>query len=246
MGYFGVSSMLTASLAPLIALPIAQRISFNAFFVTCIIILFIALSLLIFITPKPQPVVTKKQPRIAGLWRTFLPQSLLIFCLGLVMSGVLSYIALFAEIRQVHGTAWFFFTSAIVGVALRPVVGNLFDQRGPFFVLLPSVICLICSLALMCTLHTQWQLILAGLFFGAADGAIFPTIQSWVLKKAGNTQRESATGLFLNCYDFGMGIGAYLLGKVIDLTSYAAMFQVLLGLTVLYLCLTLYYARQKV
>ncbi|WP_203650335.1 MFS transporter [Secundilactobacillus yichangensis] len=246
MGYFGVSSMLTASLAPLIALPIAQKISFNAFFVTCIIILFIALSLLIFITPQSQPVVTKELPKIAGLWRKFLPQSLLIFCLGLVMSGVLSYIALFTEIRQVHGTAWFFFTSAIVGVALRPVVGNLFDQRGPFFVLLPSVICLICSLALMCTLHTQWQLILAGLFFGAADGAIFPTVQSWVLKKAGNTQRESATGLFLNCYDFGMGIGAYLLGKVIDLTSYAAMFQVLLGLTVLYLCLTLYYARQKV
>lgn len=246
MGYFGVSSMLTASLAPLIALPIAQKISFNAFFVTCIIILLIAFSLLIFITPRPQPAVTQKQPKVAGLWRRFLPQSLLIFCLGLVMSGVLSYIALFAEIRQVHGTAWFFFTSAIVGVALRPVVGNLFDQRGPFFVLLPSVVCLICSLVLMCTLHNQWQLILAGLFFGAADGAIFPTIQSWVLKKAGNTQRESATGLFLNCYDFGMGIGAYLLGKVIDFTSYATMFQVLLGLTVIYLFLTLYSARRKV
>lgn len=246
MGYFGVSSMLTASLAPLIALPIAQKLSFNAFFAACIIILLIALSLLVFITPQAKTVTTKKQPKISGWWRAFLPQSLLIFFLGLVMSGVLSYVALFAELRHVHGTAWFFFTAAIVGVALRPVVGNLFDQRGPFFVLLPSVLCLIISLGLLCVLHEQWQLILAGFFFGAADGAIFPTVQSWVLKTAGNSQRESATGLFLNCYDFGMGIGAYLLGKVIDLTSYAAMFQTLLGLTGCYLILTLYYARRKV
>lgn len=246
MGYFGVSSMLTASLAPLIALPIAQSISFNAFFLTCILILIVAMVMLTFITPRPLSSHVSKQPLLAGIQRDFIPQSLLIFCLGIIMSGVLSYIALFAASRHINGTAWFFFAAAIVGVALRPVVGNLFDQRGPFFVLLPAVACLIISLTLIWLLSTQWQLILAGVFFGAADGAIFPTVQSWVLKKAGNTRRESATGTFLNCYDFGMGIGAYLLGKIIDITSYTSMFGILFWFTVGYLILTLYYGLRRV
>ncbi|GAX00734.1 MFS transporter [Secundilactobacillus silagei] len=245
IGYFGISSMFSASIAPLVALPIAQKISFNAFFLTCILILILAMGMLAFIKPKVKPVVATKKTRLAGIQKDFLPQSLLIFCLGLIQSGVLSYIALFAEIRHVHGTAWFFFTAAIVGVALRPIVGNLFDQRGPFFVLLPSVIGLIISFILICTLHSQWQLILAGVFFGAADGAIFPTVQSWVLKAAGKERRESATGQFLNCYDFGMGIGAYLLGKVIDISNYATMFQVILYFTIAYLFFTLFYARRK-
>lgn len=246
MGYFGVSSMLTASLAPLIALPIAQQISFNAFFITCIIILVAAVGMLAFITPHVKPVQATNTSIFAGFDRDILPQSLLIFCLGIIMSGVMAYIAIFAENRHVHGTAWFFFAAAIVGVVLRPIVGNLFDKRGPFFVLLPAVVCLIASLALIFILRSQWQLILSGVFFGAAEGAIFPTAQSWVLKVAGNARRESATGMFLNCYDFGMGIGAYLLGKVVDITSYATMFQVLLWFTLVYLLLTLYYSRRKV
>jgi predicted MFS family arabinose efflux permease len=112
-------------------------------------------------------------------------------------------------------------------------------------VMLPSVIGLIISFILICMLHSQWQLILAGVFFGAADGAIFPTVQSWVLKAAGKERRESATGQFLNCYDFGMSIGAYLLGKVIDISNYATMFQVMLYFTIAYLFFTLFYARRK-
>ncbi|GAA3623797.1 MFS transporter [Secundilactobacillus similis DSM 23365 = JCM 2765] len=246
MGYFGVSSMLTASLAPLIALPIAQHLGYNAFFITCIIILAFPVLMLFFMTPKPVATTNTATSLRSSFDIAFLPQCLLVFCLGVIMNGVAAYTTLFAQQRHVTTIAWFFFAAAVVGVLMRPFVGNLFDQRGPFIIMIPSVVCLIVGLLLIINVHTGWQLILAGVFYGAADGAIFPTAQSWVLKRAGMAKRESATGMFLNSYDFGMGAGAFVLGKVIDLSSYTAMFWGLLGFTGLYLLLTLYFAYRKV
>lgn len=245
MGYFGVSSMLTASLAPLIALPIAQHYSFNAFFITCILILTLPLLMLTFTTPKQQAIVTP-QTKSSSFDRTFLPQCLLIFFLGIIISGVSAYTTIFAQQRHLTTIAWFFCAAAVVGVLIRPIVGNLFDQRGPFYIIIPSVILLLIGLWLIITAHSNGQLILAGAFYGAADGAIFPTVQSWVLKRAGVAKREAATGMFLNSFDFGMGVGAFLLGKLIDMTSYLNMFWTLFGLTLFYLNLSIFYQHRQI
>ncbi|WP_054656293.1 MFS transporter [Secundilactobacillus silagei] len=71
IGYFGISSMFSASIAPLVALPIAQKISFNAFFLTCILILILAMGMLAFIKPKVKPVVATKKTRLAGIQKDF-------------------------------------------------------------------------------------------------------------------------------------------------------------------------------
>lgn len=246
MGYFGVSSMLTGSLAPLIAIPLAEYLSFNAFFLACVIVLSIAMVSLLFLTPHQQThPVRKSQPLFAGFDREFVPQFTMIFFLGLVMGGVSAYTTLFAKVQHVSGVAWFFFAAAIVGVLMRPMIGNLFDQRGAFFVVIPSIVALIISLWLLVTMHSTWQLVLAGVFYGAGDGAIFPTLQAWTLKDAGNEKRESITGVLLNCYDLGMGLGAYLLGLIVDASSYRTMFVSLLWCTVLYLGFSVLFKKRR-
>lgn len=239
MGMFGVSSMLTASLAPLIAIPLVEHFSFNAFFIFCVIILAIATMLLIFFSPSSTQVnVHQAQSLWAGFDRNFIPHDILMMFLGIITSGVLSYITLFTQKVGIAGVAWFFFASSVVGVLMRPSMGRLLDQRGPFFTMIPSIICMIISLILIILVNSTVMLIIAGIFFGAADGAIFPTLQSWVLKDAPIDRRESITGVFLNCYDLGMGLGSYLMGIIIDWTSYTVMFSVLTGLTVIYLLIS--------
>ncbi|KRL78876.1 major facilitator superfamily protein [Secundilactobacillus paracollinoides DSM 15502 = JCM 11969] len=246
MGYFGVSSMLTASLAPLIAIPLAESISFNAFFVACVVVLSIAMVSLLFLTPRDQVhPVRRSQPIFAGFDRAFIPHFTMIFFLGLVMGGVNAYTTLFAKVQHVSGVAWFFFAAAVVGVLMRPMIGNLFDQRGAFFVVIPSIVALIFSLWFLITMHNTWQLVLAGVFYGAGDGAIFPTLQAWTLKDAGNEKRESVTGVPLNCYDLGMGLGAYLLGQIVDISSYQTMFVSLLWCTVVYLGLSVAFKKRR-
>lgn len=137
--------------------------------------------MLFFMTPKPVATTNTATSLRSSFDIAFLPQCLLVFCLGVIMNGVAAYTTLFAQQRHVTTIAWFFFAAAVVGVLMRPFVGNLFDQRGPFIIMIPSVVCLIVGLLLIINVHTGWQLILAGVFYGAADGAIFPTAQSWSL-----------------------------------------------------------------
>lgn len=248
MGYFGVGETVTASLAPVLALSLVQQVSYNSFFVACAVILVLAIALLLLTNKKEQSERSSKKERFS-FKKMFIPgflaQNFLIFLLGIMMSGIMAFTSVYAKQQNLTTVAWFFFAAAIAGVVIRPFSGRIFDFKGPFLVLLPASLGLLVSIFLIIYSKTNLMLIIAGVFYGAADGAIFPTIQAWVLKKAGIAKREVATSMFLNCYDFGMGIGASILGKVADLTSYRFMFIVLAFMAAFYILLCFYFPRKK-
>lgn len=228
MGYFGIGTMVTASLAPLLAIAIVQQVSFSAFFLTCIGILFLAM-LAILATTKSTPASPVKATthRAPVFDRQFIPQCSLVFILGIMMSGVMTFTPIYAEVKHLTGISWFFFVAAIAGVVIRPIVGRSFDTRGPRLVLLLSTVLLTAGMIMLAFLTSNWLLIVAGIFYGVADGAIYPTLQAWVFRVTTLENRDTATGMFLNAYDLGMGIGAVVLGGLVELVHYQGMFLVL-------------------
>ncbi|ETY72770.1 MFS transporter [Lactiplantibacillus fabifermentans] len=235
MGYFGVGTMVTASLAPLLALAIVQHYSFTAFFMTCTGILLAAMVAIFATTPRPKPVAVKTKAPIFD--RQFLPQAGLVFILGILMSGVMTFTPIYAQRQHLSGISWFFFVAAVAGVVIRPSVGRSFDQHGPRRVLMISTLLLALGMALLAIINHNWLLITAGIFFGMADGAIYPTLQAWVFKQTTIANRDTATGMFLNAYDLGMGLGAVVLGGLVELAGYAGMFWTLAGIGIIYFVL---------
>lgn len=235
MGYFGVGTMVTASLAPLLALAIVQHYSFTAFFVTCTGILLAAMVAIFATTPRPKPVAVKTKAPIFD--RQLLPQAGLVFILGILMSGVMTFTPIYAQRQHLSGISWFFFVAAVAGVVIRPSVGRSFDQHGPRRVLMISTLLLALGMALLAIINHNWLLITAGIFFGMADGAIYPTLQAWVFKQTTIANRDTATGMFLNAYDLGMGLGAVVLGGLVELAGYAGMFWTLAGIGIIYFVL---------
>ncbi|BDZ29856.1 MFS transporter [Lactiplantibacillus sp. WILCCON 0030] len=240
MGYFGIGTMVTASLAPLLALAIVQQFSFTAFFMTCIGILFLALLTILGTTKSTAPDAAAKPTNRAPVFdRQFIPQCSLVFILGVLMSGVMTFTPIYAQAQHLTAISWFFFVAAIAGVVIRPIVGRSFDQRGPRLVLLISTVLLTVGMVMIALISSNWLLVVAGVFYGVADGAIYPTLQAWVFKVTTLENRDTATGMFLNSYDLGMGLGAVILGWLVEGLQYQGMFFVLALVGLVYIGLAL-------
>lgn len=242
MGYFGIGTMVTASLAPLLALAVVQRAGFTAFFLTCIGVLAAAL-LAILGTSTPASAVAPTQGKAPILDRQFLPQCSLVFILGVLMSGVMTFTPIYAQLRHLTAISGFFFIAAVAGVVIRPIVGHTFDRRGPRLILLISTLFLTVGMILLALIDHNWLLLVAGIFYGVADGAIYPTLQSWVFKITTLENRDTATGMFLNAYDLGMGLGAVILGWVVEVVAYQGMFWVLTAVSLVYIGLAMRLSR---
>ncbi|WP_125573768.1 MFS transporter [Levilactobacillus huananensis] len=242
MGYFGIGTMVTASLAPLLALDLVQRHGFSAFFLACIVILFAAM-LAIFGTSKPtqRPVETEAKAPVFD--SQFLPQCGLVFILGVLMSGVMTFTPIYAQMRHLSVISGFFFIAAIAGVVIRPIVGRTFDHQGPRVILLLSTVLLTGGMVVLAFMDHNWLLLVAGVLYGVADGAIYPTLQAWIFKETTLANRDTATGMFLNSYDLGMGLGAVVLGWVVEAVGYQAMFLVLTAVAAVYIALALVLSR---
>ncbi|MFC6293715.1 MFS transporter [Lactiplantibacillus daoliensis] len=243
MGYFGIGTMVTASLAPLLALAIVQQFSFTAFFLSCIGILFAAMLAILGTSQPKQPVIhTAKKAAIFD--RQFIPQCSLVFILGVLMSGVMTFTPIYAQLKHLTAISWFFFVAAVAGVVIRPIVGRSFDQRGPRLVLLISTVLLTVGMVMIAFIDRNWLLVVAGIFYGVADGAIYPTLQAWVFKVTSVENRDTATGMFLNSYDLGMGLGAVVLGALVEDIQYQGMFLVLAVVGLIYIGLSLGLSRR--
>ncbi|MFC6179730.1 MFS transporter [Lactiplantibacillus daowaiensis] len=244
MGYFGIGTMVTASLAPLLALAVVHQYGFTAFFMTCIGVLAASMVTILGTTPhRHETVKTATKAPVFDL--KFLPQCSLVFILGVLMSGVMTFTPIYAQVRHLSAISGFFFVAAIAGVVIRPIVGHTFDRRGPRLILLLSTVLLTLGMLLIAWVNHNWLLLLAGVFYGVADGAIYPTLQAWIFKVTTIENRDTATGMFLNSYDLGMGLGAVVLGSVVELVSYQGMFLVLAVVSLLYIGLAMVMSRAK-
>lgn len=250
MGYFGVGETVCMSVAPIIGLAILNKFNFTALFIFGAFILLLSAIMLLCTSYKKFEKIpvykndNKKAP-IKLIEKRVLPQCILILIIGIVISGVMSYLSIYAEQQKINNVAWFFFIAAISGIFIRIISGKVFDRKGPIYVLLPCGICLIIAMILIAYSRSELMLNTAGLFYGVAFGAIFPVVQAWVISKVDESSREEAVSSFLNFFDLGLGVGSLILGIIIDMTSYKSMYLTLILFIAAYMGLSIYIEKSK-
>ena len=178
LGYFTMSTNLAVVLGPLIALSIIQTFSFD--------VLFFVLSILMVIGVVTSAIGTGGH--IAGkdsgqkqivyrriyLKKKAMPIALLGSLVGLAYASVLSYLTIYAQEKGFLAlTSTFFIVFAAVMLLTRPLIGRLYDEKGPQYVLIPGFLTFAIGLLLLAYMDSALVFLIAGGFVGFGYGALF-------------------------------------------------------------------------
>lgn len=232
IGYFGLSSSLAMSVGPMIGLNVMKQLGFDVLTLggTVTVLLMIPLLLLSRALPKTRAVrphasaKSGKEPGdrwIRGLWFP----AFLNMLLSITYSGLLSFIALYGEFVHLEQVGLFFLFNALTVMLIRPISGRIFDAKGPARVLIPAALVVVTSMLVLSFATSMPMLICSALLYGLGFGAIQPTIQAWMLRVCQPEQYGSANSMFYNSMDFGVAVGAVLLGAIASITNYAVMYR---------------------
>ena len=158
-----------------------------------------------------------------GFNRKLLFPVLLNVILSITYSGLLSFLALFGDYVHIEQVGLFFLFNAITIILVRPFSGRIFDKRGHVAVLLPAGLSVMLSMVLLSSAHAM-PMILSALLYGLGFGAIQPTIQAWMLRSSSPEQYGAVNSMFYSSTDFGVALGAIVLGAVSAASNYSVMY----------------------
>ncbi len=251
-GYFAVTINLAMIIGPLAGLTIYGALGANAVF------LFLgavsATALLASLWPRLP--AEARAPRAQGPFRLApssfferksLPASVFGGLVFFAYGAILTFVTLYARSLSLEqGVRLFFLIFAVVIVASRPLVGRLFDTRGPGFVVWPGFI--LFSLGLL-ALGASGLTGLAGLAWlplsreacflastlplGLGFGALTPAFQTIAVTSAPRERAGVATATFNWLLDINVGLAAVILGIAAAKTGYPLLYLGLAGFIVL-------------
>lgn len=240
LGIFGLYGTIASALAPGIALGIigdGSNKSFEKLFILAAVIAAACMVLDSMIRyEKKQPTVTdhtgdEKSPGSAceqqtlprtflGFERGVLAPAAVIILVFIGLSGITSFLTLFARERQM-GNIGLFFTVSAVGMFLsRAFLGKVADRRGADIIVFPALLALIISFAVMPLVYQPLWIYVLGFPLGLAQGAICPAVNTMIFRRCTRQRRGSAAAAYFSSIDLGLGVGALLMGVIADRLGY--------------------------
>jgi MFS family permease len=233
IGYFGLSTSLSMSLAPVIGLWLLNQFEpFVLFTVATVLVVLIFPLSLFFKSSKTVQLIKPTPTAMHAAKKTkFMDKKLILPCglnllLSITYGGLISFIALFGKEIHIANVGWFFLCNALMVLLVRPFSGKLFDKRGHAAVL-PFGACMVFIALLLLSYSTSMiSVIGSALFYGLGYGALQPSLQAWAINSVTHDQRGMANGVFLNSIDLGIAMGSLCLGVVATATNYAMVYRV--------------------
>ncbi|CAM4474325.1 MFS transporter [Paenibacillus phoenicis] len=248
IGYFGLSNSLAMSIGPMIGLNLLQKFGFGTLTLSGTMAVLVVIPLLLLTRALPRsnnlkltemkttPGAGDSTPkRRAPFNRKLLFPAFLNTLLSITYSGLLSFIALFGEFLHLEQVGLFFLFNAVTVIIIRPISGRIFDAKGHVAVLIPAALLVVASMVVLSFTQSLPMLIVSALLYGLGFGATQPTLQAWMLRTSTPEQYGVANSMFFNTTDFGVAIGAIILGAIASATDYAVMYRYSAGVMGLFL-----------
>jgi MFS family permease len=228
MGYFGLTSSLSMSLAPLIGFWLVDKYSYTILFL--IVSLFSALAFGSSLLVRAVDVsINNSVTTVSQIWtnlleKTALPASAVIFFLAIVYASVLCFIPLYAIELGIPNIGLFFSAIAVTMIISRPLSGRWTDAGGGNRVIAIGHFIIFIGMVTMGFAHILTSILLAGALIGFGFGFCLPTLQAQSVSNTPVHRRGAATGTFFAFFDLGIGIGSVIWGYVAAAISYQTMY----------------------
>lgn len=237
MGYFGLSTSLSMSIAPVIGLWLLDSYGFGQLiFISTLLVgvVLLFVPMIRFGSGKGKAERIAEPARASGTgskkFDFFDKRVLLPFTLNLLLSvtygGLISFITLFGKENHLANVGWFFLFNAMAVLLVRPFSGKIFDAKGHIAILPAGGLFVIAGLTILSFATSFGMLIVSAVCYGIGYGVIQPSLQAWSIQRVNPERRGVANGMFYNSIDLGIAIGSLALGVIaLKLGSYAMMFR---------------------
>ena len=243
LGIYGLSGLVSTSLAPLFGEFLVRHWGFTALFVFSTLLALAAMALTERMRevrpPSLGPGPTAEALR-QGLREVLRLHMALMFFFGLGTGTIFTFLPTFAERLGVRGLGLFYTAYAVAAMLVRLVGGQLIDVRGPRAVIIPSMFVQVAAtliLALVAVFVSPSAsvpvlpfLFLAGFLAGGAHGFLYPALSSLLVDVTPEGRRGSAVGAFSSVFLVGNALGAMAFGYVAHGWGYGVMWSSLAAL----------------
>ena len=240
MGYYVMSTNLGVVFGPLLALTVIQFTSFFTLFVVLSVLMAIGLIFCLCIKVKETPVpklevVPHKKISLHDIIETkAIPVGLVALLTALAYSSVMSFITAYSEVKHLLAyTSIFFIVFACSMILVRPLVGRMYDQRGPSSVIYPSFVFFAIGLVIVSFLTNQWVMWGSAIFIGIGYGSLFPCLQTIAIQSVPKERMGHAISTFFTLFDFGLAIGSIIMGLFIAWAGFQSTYIVCAFIVVL-------------
>lgn len=240
LGYFATSTNIAAAIGPFLGLFISQQFGMKTVFVLTTIFASISLGTSLFLSiPKvtlAKPIKqSKNRFQISDyIENTTIPIGIVVLALGFVYSSLLSFLTEYAtEINLVKAASFFFVFYAGFLILSRPFSGKLYDLKGENTVIYPSLILYAVGLIILSQSHDAISLLSAGALIGVGFGTFQSSTQTIAVSIAPRDRIGLATSTFFVFFDFGIGVGPFLLGFILPLIGFRSLYLIMAGIVVI-------------
>jgi len=228
MGYFGLTTSLSMSLAPMLGLFLTEKFGYRGLFAA--ICLMAALAFFISLPVKDcysKDIIHARDNtrEKTGLFeKTALSPSTVMFFLAAVYAAVLLYIAVYASEIGVSDIGWFFTATALMMMVSRPISGRWTDNGGSNSVIFIGHCAILIAMLVIALTNSLAGFIIAGVLVGFGFGFCMPTLQALAVRFAEGDRRGAAVSTFFIFFDLGFGFGTVLWGYAAAWAGYRQMY----------------------
>ena len=223
LGWLGMSMTLAMAVGPTLGLWFTDNLSYHALFLTGVVLSSITL-LLTFGAEMPfRP--QANAGRIEVVEKSVVPLSIAVFFLFAAYGGITTFVPLFAASLQVNSGSFFLVYATTLAVT-RPLAGRLSDRYSETAVVIPALMVTIAALIALSLSSGLWGLLGSAALYGIGFGSAHPVLHAATIRLARAERIGAANATFTTAVDLGIGLGAIILGWVVQYTSYRGLFMV--------------------
>ncbi|MFH1037950.1 MAG: MFS transporter [PVC group bacterium] len=139
-------------------------------------------------------------------------------------SAFASFFAEYSRLRQIGSMGVYSIIYSGTTIGFRLLAGRLPDRLGRTRVLIPALIVFGTGIGLIAFIHSWPLFILSAFFCGLGHCFLYPVLNALVIQKVHSCTRGTATGLFINSFDLGIGAGSIAWGLAAQFGGYRLMY----------------------
>ncbi len=152
-----------------------------------------------------------------------LPPAIIAFVITITWGAMTAFFPLYALSKGLDNPGLFFAAFAVTLILVRSLGGKLLDTYPREKVILPCLFNLIISMPILAFSSTLPMFILVAIIWGVGSAFLYPSLVAYAIDRAGSA-RGPAMGTFTALTDLGAGLGAVMMGVILQLTNYPIMF----------------------
>ncbi len=247
LAYFTLATYLAMAMAAPFGIFLVNRYNFTVFFLTfaslCVCSLFLSWSAKEGKAAGAPQQSTRPRNAVFIEWKVVVP-GISAFLQMFVYGALVAFFPLYALQCGVTNPGLFFTASAVVVVAGRVFGGQILDTCDKEKVIVTLISIMMAAMAILSFSTNLSMFIFVGLLFGTGLAFFMPASMVYALEYAGSPDGP-AVATFNASYDLGMALGPAVMGLVVPLTGYPAMFLILASISFVNLGYFQFFVRKR-